>query len=83
MNIAQMITDSHQIYSRSFVYGERDLQKLETTHLWLLFFSTNTISATILKSVVADAVQKIVSCGLNPICIVCDLGSNNQMDVRK
>lgn len=54
------------------------MQKMEAS-----FFSTNTISATILKSLVNDAVKKIVSCGLNPICLVCDMGSNNQDLVRK
>lgn len=42
------------------------------------FFSSNTLSASLLQNLLTNAITKILDCGLNPICVVCDQGTNNQ-----
>lgn len=43
-----------------------------------IFFSRNAASSEDLKSLVEEAVERLHNCGLNPQCVICDMGPSNQ-----
>lgn len=42
------------------------------------FFSCESTSSTALKHLLDEGISKLVACGLDPVAVVCDQGSNNQ-----